>query len=558
MCGPQATKVKESEGDTTFKTHYPDKTSSVEVPCICCNEFHRIWKCSLFKSKTISDRRKYAKDQSLCFNCLLVGHHASSCRVKISCRRCHRKHNTLLHYDQESFQDSEDSATNTGNTEKADSVCAAGFRNRVNASGSPIFKVVPVNVWFKDSSKQVSTYAFIDEGSSVNLCSERLVKRLGLLVTATHVELVTSNATSLMDKRVSCIAIQGLGESSAFVVPDAFVVNEVVDVSSSIPTNKMAHAFPHLRCLDFPLLKEKRVDLLLGCDLHQAYLSKDVLVGEPGAPCGIHTGLGWTIYGRDKGDRQLYNETQLMVNFVTTAETNAESCKEIVEVLRKDFEDDGDPSILSLSLEDKYALDILDTTVKKVGNHYSVGLLWKDESAVLPNNRCLAERRLASLKRRFLKDTELFKMYSEKMSEYLEHYAEPVNDEDMPEMRVNYVPHHCITGASKFRVVFDCSARFGGTSLNDQLMHGPDLTNTVVGVLLRFRKSPIALVGDIKGMFSQVLVDENDRDALRFLWFKDGDLQQQPIEYRVRSHVFGANRRHAAPLMRCKGRQVTV
>ena len=51
----QATKVKESKGDTTFKTHHPDKTSSVEVPCICCNEFHRIWKCSLFKSKTISD-----------------------------------------------------------------------------------------------------------------------------------------------------------------------------------------------------------------------------------------------------------------------------------------------------------------------------------------------------------------------------------------------------------------------------------------------------------------------------------------------------------------------
>ena len=455
------------------------------------------------------------------------------------CRRCHCKHNTLLHYDQESFQDSEDSATNAGNTEKADSVCAAGFRNRVNASGSPIFKVVPVNVWFKDSSKQVSTYAFIDEGSSVNLCSERLLKRLGLPVTATHVELVTSNATSLMDKRVSCIAIQGLGESSAFVVPHAFVVNEVVDVSSSIPTNKMAHAFPHFRCLDFPLLKEKRVDLLLGCDLHQAYLSKDVLVGEPGVQCGIHTGLGWTIYGRDKGDRQLYNETQLMVNFVTTAETNAESCKEMLEVLRKDFEDDSDPSILSLSLEDKYALHILNTTVKKVGNHYSVGLLWKDESAVLPNNRCLAERRLASLKRRFLKDTELFKMYFEKMSEYLEHYAEPVNDEDMPGMRVNYVPHHCITGASKFRVVFDCSARFGGTSLNDQLMHGPDLTNTVVGVLLRFRKSPIALVGDIKGMFSQVLVDENDRDALLFLWFKDGDLQQL-IEYRMQSHVFGA------------------
>ena len=156
---------------------------------------------------------------------------------------------------------------------------------------------------------------------------------------------------------------------------------------------------------------------MLGCDLHQAYLSKDVLVGEPGPPCGIHTGLGWTIYGRDKGDRKLYNENQLMVNFVTTAKTNAESCKEMLEVLRKDFEDNGDPSTLSLSLEDKHALHILNTTVKKVGNHYSVGLLWKDENAALPDNHCLAERCLANLKRRFLKDPELFKRYSEKMSE---------------------------------------------------------------------------------------------------------------------------------------------
>ena len=102
------------------------------------------------------------------------------------------------------------------------------------------------------------------------------------------------------------------------------------------------------------------------------------------------------------------------------------------------------------------------------------------------------------------------------------------------------MPYHCITNASKFRVVFNCSARFGRTSLYDQLMHGPDLTNTLIGILLRFRKFPIALVGDIKSMFLQVLVDKNNRDALRLLWFKDGNLEQQPIEYRMRSHTFWA------------------
>ena len=108
--------------------------------------------------------------------------------------------------------------------------------------------------------------------------------------------------------------------------------------------------------------------------MHQTYLSKNFLFGEPSAPRGIHTGLGWIIYGRDKGDRQLYDETQLMVNFVTIAEKIAESCREILEVLRKNFEDNGILSVLSLLIEDKYTLHILNTTVKKVDNHYSVDL----------------------------------------------------------------------------------------------------------------------------------------------------------------------------------------
>ena len=84
------------------------------------------------------------------------------------------------------------------------------------------------------------------------------------------------------------------------------------------------------------------------------------------------------IYGRDKGDRQLYHKTQLMVNFMTNAEDSAEHCRKKLKVLRKDFEDDGNPSALLLSIKDKYALDTLNTTVKKVDNHHSVGLLQKD------------------------------------------------------------------------------------------------------------------------------------------------------------------------------------
>ena len=76
--------------------------------------------------------------------------------------------------------------------------------------------------------------------------------------------------------------------------------------------------------------------------------------------------------------------------------------------------------------------------------------------------------------------------------------------------------------------------------LNDQLYQGPDLTNNLLGVLTRFRQDPIVVVADIEAMFHQVLVDPKDQDALRYLWWPNDDLLQEPIQFRMRVHLFGA------------------
>ena len=92
----------------------------------------------------------------------------------------------------------------------------------------------------------------------------------------------------------------------------------------------------------------------------------------------------------------------------------------------------------------------------------------------------------------------------------------------------------------KVRVVFDCAATYKGQSLNMQLLQGPDLTNSLVDVLIRFREEPIALVADVETMFYQVLVEPTDCDAFRFLWWENNDLNGEPVEYRMVKHVFGA------------------
>ena len=57
-------------------------------------------------------------------------------------------------------------------------------------------------------------------------------------------------------------------------------------------------------------------------------------------------------------------------------------------------------------------------------------------------------------------------------------------------------------------------------------------------VLLRFRKKPLAVVADIRGMFHQVKVEPRDCDSLRFLWWPDGNLFVPPQEYQMLVHLF--------------------
>ena len=103
-----------------------------------------------------------------------------------------------------------------------------------------------------------------------------------------------------------------------------------------------------------------------------------------------------------------------------------------------------------------------------------------------------------------------------------------------------YLPHHGVINpnTSKVRVVYDAAARFAGTALNKELLRGPLLNNSLVGVLMRFRKDEVAVASDIESMFHRVACREDDTDALRFLWW-DGSLDEPPSDYKMTVHLFG-------------------
>ena len=75
-------------------------------------------------------------------------------------------------------------------------------------------------------------------------------------------------------------------------------------------------------------------------------------------------------------------------------------------------------------------------------------------------------------------------------------------------------------------MVFDCSVEYKGRCLNKELLPDPDLTDQLIGVLLRFRKETIAFMANIEKMYFQICVTEKYQDFLRFSWWKDGDFSR--------------------------------
>ena len=92
--------------------------------------------------------------------------------------------------------------------------------------------------------------------------------------------------------------------------------------------------------------------------------------------------------------------------------------------------------------------------------------------------------------------------------------------------------------ARKLRVVFDAAVPCHGNSLNDLLMKGPTAYNSLLGVLMRFRKEKVGVTCDVEQFFHSFLVTPAHRSYLRFLWYQENDEDKPIVEHRMRVHLF--------------------
>lgn len=162
----------------------------------------------------------------------------------------------------------------------------------------------------------------------------------------------------------------------------------------------------------------------------------------------------------------------------------------------------------------------------------NIPVLKAPKEAVLPCV-CATERCLS-------KDPKLSENYQEELDKLMQSgYVQQIPSEQIDQPKeIWYFPHHVIEHNSKPRVVFDCSFAYMGQNLNKSLLPGSTLGASLLGVLLRFRQHPIAICGDIKAMFHQVRLLNEDKSLLRFIW-RGMQLDQESSVYQWQVLPFG-------------------
>ena len=193
----------------------------------------------------------------------------------------------------------------------------------------------------------------------------------------------------------------------------------------------------------------------------------------------------------------------------------------------------------NLSPSERETVSIVRSSLEKSEKGYIVRLPFKDESRPSVNYRN-AKGQLNSLIQRVSHDENLAKQYDEIVNTYLEkNFIEEIPNEPIAG---HYLPHHPVfkkSATTPVHIVFNASSKpTDGISLNDCLLTGPSLTAKLHDILLTFRQGKFAITADISKAFHRIIVNEQDRDYLKFLWFNLETEEQRT--FRLHVGMFGA------------------
>lgn len=530
---------------------------------VCDRPAHKTSDCPQFKRMTVEERWKVVSEKRLCISCLTVGHTSWRCKARKKCGtdNCARSHHRLLHATEAAIAPRElnrpfAQTTGTNNAPAPSNAnnnptSNASTRDTPNWSGLMVtrptelmYRIVPVNLY--NGERVVSTFALFDEGSFTSMIDFDLAKELRLQGDPSTLNLQWINEQSLrQDCTVVKLEISGVAERDRrYELEQVKTVRGLKLPVQTTQADRMCGDFPEFAELPLASYTNARPQLLLGLrHCHLGVSSKTVQTSADG-PVAALTNLGWVVYGPRMNSRG--GEDTDVVLF---ASEESDDLRDLEERVRDYFSLESFgvrcPARPLESDADIRARQLLATTTKRIGERFETGLLWRTDQCQLPESRAMAMRRLTSVEAKMRKCPEYSRAYEDNLMAYVSKgYARKLSEDEVRETteRTWYLPHFGVVNPhkpGKLRIVFDAAAAVHGVSLNSVLLKGPDLNQPMTEVLHQFRVGVIGVCGDVREMFSQIMIRPADRDSQRFLW-RHGDTSRQVETYEMMAMTFGA------------------
>ncbi|XP_055589070.1 uncharacterized protein LOC129741371 [Uranotaenia lowii] len=499
---------------------------------VCQKEGHKSRECRSFQKMTVDDRWLRIQNLGLCKTCL-YSHGTRSCRNNTRCGvdGCDARHHALLH-SAEKPKASYSSGPNPTSNYVVHHVHQSSFP-------SLLYRVIPITL--HNGSLSVDSFAFIDEGSSITMLEKSLAEKLQLNGHSQPLCLQwTSNVTRIENdsKRVT-FEISGINKSKRYKVSNVGTTNSLNLPTQSLPFEELKSRFSHLRGIPVDGYENASPQLLIGVDNLRLVVPLKAREGEVGDPTAVRTRLGWCVYGGKRDE-----STPTFSYHICDCQHDS-SLDEAVKTYLTLDEVGSKVFTPVLSDEDTRATKIMQETTKRVGDRYESGLLWKYDFVEFPDSYPMCLRRLQCLERRMGKEPAMRDNIVRQIEEYQQkgycHRATPDELQQADPRRTWYLPLGAVTNPKKpgkVRLIWDAAAKVDGVSLNAMLLKGPDQLTSLPAVLFRFRQYPVAVCGDIREMYHQILIREADRSAQRFLWRSDPN--QQPEVFVMDVATFGS------------------
>ena len=526
--------------------------------CIFCKEEHLIYYCKRFLKMSASARFNEIKKLKACTNCLRIGHSPNECESK-PCQRCSKKHNSLLHFNNQARDNKNvpqgnnqgqvaetlQNSSNSGNIQNKNSSNANNsdqnpqtnsektFATHTHNDSLTILSTALVNIYGKDN-KTITCRALLDSGSQSNFMTQNLQKRLGLQPKEINMPVVGINSAVTNISTLVKTKIKSTVFNNDFVL-QFLVINKITDNIPQSTFDCSSLGIPsNIKLADPNFYQSQEIEILLGANIFYNLLLKDQINLGKNKPIIQNTLLGWVISGSFSDQRQDLSHCYFLQN--NDLSNQLESFWSIEECSVKE-------QIYSKE-EQEVEQFFRDTVKRDETGKFLVRLPFKENYLDLGDSMEMATKRFQSLEHKLNKNPNLREKYSEFMSEYevLGHMS-PIDTDIKPTNVTNYyLPHHSVVKegslTTKLRVVFDASAKTSSNlSLNDVLKVGPSIQSSIFSILLRFRVNNIVFTADIAKMYRCIEVDERDQNYQRIIWRTDPS--QPVVHYKLNTLTYG-------------------